>query len=140
MWVGAARNADDVTWRWMDGSDATALNCGSTGCGPWAVGQPAPSTDVTQRAALNVHSDVVDDGARRGHGQALRLYAMPASSRAAFVCETALPQSVSEEATAVARRRLPTRTGKDVMHPLPQRPSAYIRKASRSATPAPAAN
>ena len=46
VWVGASRNVSEpnrlLGWSWVDGSAGAdqLMNCGKTGCGAWAAGQP----------------------------------------------------------------------------------------------------
>jgi hypothetical protein len=43
-WVGGWRDSTASTvyvgWHWVDGTDASNLNCGSRGCGVFSTGQP----------------------------------------------------------------------------------------------------
>jgi hypothetical protein len=38
LWLGGFRSG--TTWQWVDGSPASNINCGGTGCGIWPIGQP----------------------------------------------------------------------------------------------------
>lgn len=43
LWLGGYRDATSPPfreWRWADGTNATNLNCGIAGCGPFAAGEP----------------------------------------------------------------------------------------------------
>ena len=42
-WIGASRSGTAVGqgWLWADGTEATALNCGAIGCGPWSSVNPS---------------------------------------------------------------------------------------------------
>ena len=47
VWVGASHNVSEpnrlLGWSWVDGSAGAdeLMNCGMTGCGAWAAGQPS---------------------------------------------------------------------------------------------------
>jgi hypothetical protein len=49
-WIGGYRTGSVATsgWLWVDGTSVTNLNCGSTGCGPWAVGEPSGGSGVIE--------------------------------------------------------------------------------------------
>ena len=42
VWIGATRTstANVGGWAWVDGTDASILNCGRTGCGLWINNEP----------------------------------------------------------------------------------------------------
>jgi hypothetical protein len=47
-WIGGCKTGSVATsgWLWVDGTSATNLNCGSTGCGPWTAGEPNNSGGI----------------------------------------------------------------------------------------------
>ncbi len=43
MWLGASRDMSNPpfgVWSWVDGTNATNINCGSSGCGPYGPLEP----------------------------------------------------------------------------------------------------
>jgi hypothetical protein len=43
IWLGVRQTitvAGAAGWQWIDGTSATAINCGALGCGVWAAGEP----------------------------------------------------------------------------------------------------
>ena len=43
LWLGGYRDSANPPfreWYWSDGTNASNLNCGTAGCGPWAGGEP----------------------------------------------------------------------------------------------------
>jgi hypothetical protein len=54
VWVGGYRTGSVATsgWLWMDGTNATNLNCGSASCGPWSPGNPDNNGGVESRAQI----------------------------------------------------------------------------------------
>jgi hypothetical protein len=64
-WVGGYRTGSVAVtgWSWVDDTDATNLNCGSMGCGPWVTGQPSGGVEdrahiwTTSSSGLNDRPD-----------------------------------------------------------------------------------
>ena len=73
-WRPPARTGSVATagWNWVDGANASNLNCGSQGCGPWAASEPNDYTGPARpedRLHLNIASspslglnDIIDSG------------------------------------------------------------------------------
>jgi hypothetical protein len=76
LWLGASRTGSITTagWSWVDGTDATALNCGAVGCGPWPAGEPTGVGDTGVEDKLDILA---------GKG----LNDVPTSTANAYVCE-----------------------------------------------------
>jgi hypothetical protein len=58
VWAGCYRTGSIPTagWSWVDGTNATNLNCGSASCGPWSPGNPDNFGGVESRAQIWVLS------------------------------------------------------------------------------------
>ena len=54
VWIGGYRAGSIGTagWSWVDGTDASNLNCGSIGCGPWTSGGPDNAGGIEDRAQI----------------------------------------------------------------------------------------
>ena len=54
VWIGGCRTGSVGTagWSWVDGTDASNLNCGSIGCGPWTSGGPDNAGGFEDRAQI----------------------------------------------------------------------------------------
>lgn len=71
-WLGGWRDAISPTpflgWHWVDGTNASNLNCGSSGCGVFSSGQPrysslsslARSTLLSSRCRRHVLRDILE--------------------------------------------------------------------------------
>ncbi len=43
LWLGASRDPSSPAtqgWSWVDGTNASNINCGAASCGPWALSEP----------------------------------------------------------------------------------------------------
>jgi hypothetical protein len=60
VWLGAYRDLGAavpyVGWSWVDGTNASNINCGAVGCGPWSPGLPKYVMGGETRVTLAPHS------------------------------------------------------------------------------------
>ncbi len=60
VWLGAYRDLGAavpyVGWSWVDGTNASNINCGAVGCGPWSPGLPKCVMGGGKRVTLAPHS------------------------------------------------------------------------------------
>ena len=54
LWIGGFRTGSVGTsgWSWVDGTDASNLNCGSIACGPWSSDNPDNAGGIEDRAHI----------------------------------------------------------------------------------------
>jgi hypothetical protein len=61
-WVGGFRTGTVATagWSWVDGTNASNLNCGAVGCGPWGPSEPNSALGGTENKTHMFSSDLND--------------------------------------------------------------------------------